>query len=645
MHFSYVCKHKHKPTNYYMKKLTLTCLAFIAMATANIQTAFAQQEDSLLLTIGCLTDFHVEGQYLNYAHPGQTQGVRLRTASIIAIDSMKKENVDMLLLGGDYTSLTTVDQANWKAAQKMLVDSLRGVFGDREYKPVVYVTGNHEFQAPGDAGNKWYKTAAGSTKSWNSGDYYTFPMKTDIGVLSTSDAYYERSGTMRLLGAFYYNILGVDVVGLNTASCFFGNASSYSYTSGAAKWCISKIDALYKEDPNRTVFFIVHVPFNDSNSLSSGKGMKGEGTVPDVLKKGLAKHPNLIMLYGHDHGGDNAMTHNKTSQRITRYDSNGNKIATNDSTHVDGTQIGDIFIPASDSVFTPYTCLVNLGNGKYLGRDQDDQGNDANYLNIMTTPGQATLSTYSVSFTQSGTKYYLQSNTSGNFSAKTTSATTYIYEVADSLLDADTITVSRSASVQEGHYYIITQSGFVLGNAKNTDSESRRVTGFKPSGYAEGAATVTLAQANNKNYIYKYDKVTERPSIDLTTGKEAFLSAFMGSLRFHTDSFNPNGDYEDSFDKEPKVIQGLIIKLYKDRIEFRMKNYGYYGTQNGITIEKELAPYTIFRNVNLHETNQTVIEAVKAESGNGKTYNMQGMEVGPDYKGIVIKNGVKTLNR
>lgn len=615
-------------------------------------TTFAQEEEEPLLTIGCLTDFHIEGQFLNYMNPGHPEGVYLRQTTVKAIEGMKQENVDMMLLGGDYTSLTTIGQDHWQQAQKLLIDTLRSVFGDKEYKPVVYVTGNHEYQAPGDTGNKWYKTDTGSEKPWNSGDYYNPVMKQDIGELAEEDCFYEKTtnGKMNLLAAFHYNILGVDVVAMNTASCFFDNSSAYAYTMKSAKWCVEKIDALYDEDPDRTVFFLIHVPFNDSNSLSSGKGMKGESGVPEYLLAGLAKHPNLIMLYGHDHGGDNAMTQKKTSQRVTRYDINGTKMATNDSTHVDGTKIGD-FYGASTEPFSPFFALQNYGNGKYIGKDEDDRGSDANNLNMMTVPAKIEITENGVTIPYGGSTYYIQSNKSGNFSAKTSVTKSYIYEVSEEDLDESAFFAYRTDEMVKDHYYIITQNGYALGNSKNTDSDYRRVLGSKPSKiktveYKDGADSLLMRASDNKAFIYKYVEVTEEPGGGLASGIESFFSIFMGSLRYHTDSFNPNGDYEDSADKEPIVIQGLVIKLFEDRVEFRIKNYGYTGTRSGKTIVKEPTPYTVFQPIKLVKSDTpTIVTLPKSNAVVGKTYNLLGQEVGPGYKGLVIRDGHKMLLR
>ncbi len=616
------------------KRMKKTATFIIIILSAIFQTVSAQEGEQPLLTIGCLSDFHIEGKYLNYANPEEATDIRLRPSTTKAIEGMKKENVDMLILGGDYTSQTTIGQANWNKARALLVDTLHCVFGKRQYRPVVYITGNHEYQAPGDAGNQWYSGKRNKTKTWNSGDYYTYPMKDDLGELAEDECFYEKAGSISLLAAFHYNILGIDIVALNTASCIFKDASSYAYTMNSAKWCIEKIDRLYDENPDRTVFFVVHIPFKDSNSVNSDKGIKGESGVSDYLKNGLARHPDLIMLYGHDHGGDNAMTQTMTSQRLTRYDVNGIKTYSTDSVHVNGTEPD----PAYISPFKPFFCLKNVGNGLYLGKNDDDKGNDNNNLNMMNAPTEVVIGEHGVTFPHNGKTYYISCNDRSNFSAKT-SGMSYIYEVQESDLDSKSITGVRTEYMTEGHYYIIVNNGSALGNTQITDYSNKRIVGIRLDGYTAGSGKITLTGSNNRAYIYKYEHVTECP-------EPSFISMFMGSLRYYSDSFNPNGGLEDNPDKDPIIVQGLVIRLYSNRIEFRMKNFGKSDiTRNGITISRDPTPYTIFRKVRLYGADPTSVPEIQSDDSTGKTYNLSGLEVDAGHNGLTISNGRKVLVR
>ena len=613
--------------------------------TVFFQTASAQQDEQPLLTIGCLSDFHIEGQYLNYSKPGQTDGIGLRPSTTKAINGMKKENVDMLILGGDYTSQTTIDQTNWIRARQLLVDTLRSVFGNRQYKPVVYITGNHEYQAPGDAGNQWYSGSRNKTKSWNSADYYSYPMKDDIGELTTGECFYESAGSQSLLAAFHYNILGVDVVALNTASCIYYDANSYAYTMESAKWCIEKIDELYNENPDRTVLFVAHIPFKDSNSVNPSKGIKGEKGVPEYLKENLARHPDIIMLYGHDHGGDNAITQTMTSQRLTRYDVNGNVTYTTDITHVNGTEPDTGYV----SPFQPFFCMKNVGSGMYLGKNDNDKGSDNNNLNMMTAPAEVTVTDNGISFPHNGKIYCLSCNDRSNFSAKPNgtggmseakpTGASHIYEVMASDLNSTKITGTISSYMTEGHYYIITHNGFALGNHQITDYNNKRIVGIKPEGYNEGEKNITLKSNDIRAYIYRYEQITQCP-------EPSFVSMFMGSLRFYSDSFNPNGGLEDNPKKDPVIVQGLVIRLFSNRIEFQMKNFGTSDIkQNGITIIKNPTPYTIFRNVRLYGNDPTSVSKKQSDVSSRTIYNLSGLKVDAAHKGLTISNGRKVLTR
>ena len=150
---------------------------------------------------------------------------------------------------------------------------------------------------------------------------------------------------------------------LNCGVCFFQNAKEYTYSLGSVQWVADKLAELYASDPNKTVFFLLHVPFSDSNSISAdNKGMKsGEST--RLLKATLAKYPNRVMIYGHDHGTDSAFIRKRTSQRVTRYDVGGMVISSFDDTHVDD----PVLPPDTPEEPTSVTMSIkSVATGKYL---------------------------------------------------------------------------------------------------------------------------------------------------------------------------------------------------------------------------------------------------------------------------------------
>lgn len=336
---------------YRMLKSLLAAVIF-GIATG-VSAQNAGSDSKLLMTIACMSDLHSEYEMIQSTT--SVDNVRLRETILTTLNKIKQdENIDLLLLGGDYTSQVTSTEANWERARELLVTATRSAFKDGKTPRVIYVSGNHEYDAAGYGSNQH--------KGWNSSDYYSFPMIDDVGVLDSDECYYEEvtnpntnNEKMSLLAAYHYKIGGIDFVMLNTAEYLFLSNGNYYYSKESVQWCADKLAEIYKDDPNKnkTVFFIAHIPFGDSNSISEpskGQNASQEGT--KLLKSTLSKYPNLIMLYGHDHGTDKAYIKDNTSQRITRYNTKGEVISSFDRTHVDGTAINEsASAPASNSSF------------------------------------------------------------------------------------------------------------------------------------------------------------------------------------------------------------------------------------------------------------------------------------------------------
>lgn len=342
--------------------LSLITFLYVSPETAN---AKKKNQSGPIVTIGCLSDLHSEYELITCE---DVNDVRVRQTVSTTLGKIKEtEDIDILLLGGDYTSLVTTNYENWLRQRQILADATRDVFGKKSYKPVVYLSGNHEYEAA---------NVKGVPKDWNSADYYTFPMKDDIGELAEDECFYEEAdngenGTMSLLAAYHYNIMGVDFVALNTGKYLFASSSNYGYSTESVEWCGKKIESLYEENPNRLIFFLVHIPFGDSNSISyPNKGIRSRQESTSKLKAILSKYPDIIVLYGHDHGGDRAYIREKTSQRVTRYDTDGNVISSFDSRHVDGTAM-----PSDNSAdtlhVTPSFFSIFMGSMRYYNNSID----------------------------------------------------------------------------------------------------------------------------------------------------------------------------------------------------------------------------------------------------------------------------------
>lgn len=339
-----------------MKKVFTLLLLLCACAITSYAQTTENNEDKPVMTIGCLSDLHNELGLIS----GELSTVRLRGTFGNTIKRMhEEEDVDLICLGGDYTSDVTVSKENWERVKQLMRETSRSAFRDgRTQRPVIYVTGNHDYEVA-----NFDKIP----KGFNAG-YYQDIMEEDIGPLTAHNAYYEEAdndslGKQKLLGAYHYQIKGFDFVMLNCGLYFFKNAWDYTYSLGSVQWVANKLAELYASDPNKTVFFLLHVPFSDSNSLSAAnKGMtNGEST--RLLKATLAKYPNLVMIYGHDHGTDSAFIRKRTSQRVTRYDVGGMVISSFDDTHVDD----PVLPPDTPEEPTSVTMSIkSVATGKYL---------------------------------------------------------------------------------------------------------------------------------------------------------------------------------------------------------------------------------------------------------------------------------------
>ena len=484
-----------------MRKITSYCcwtalqilvvLCICLLKSEPIQAQMIVEEEKPLLTLACISDIHTERGLITDINNIGIRGSFSQTLTRIK----NEEKIDVLLLGGDCTSDATIPAANWEKVRTLIANYSRKAFQDSSNTPVLYVTGNHDYEVA-----NWYDLP----KSYNTGDYYTYPMKQDIGELTADEAFYEDAdnadlGKMTLLAAYHYVIHGFDFVILNCGKHQFKDAGHYEYSVESVQWVADKLAEIYAADPTKTVFFALHIPFADSNSIRSASKGIVSSTGEKLLKSTLAKYPNLIMLYGHDHGEDKAYTRKKTSQRVTRYDKNGAVIDTYDETHVDGS-LPEGYVPEDEATAeTPTFYLCNAQNRTYIGYDSYNiapistpkaitvtvQTNGALYFNIEgTNPSGGSPNNY-IHIGSNG--YYSVGDATG----------LYIYEV-DSSGDG---TVGTLASFPEdGHCYIIvgekSSKWYAISNSLyNAGGSGQRMQRVEVTRSSDGS-TVTLSAAN-----------------------------------------------------------------------------------------------------------------------------------------------------
>lgn len=352
-----------------MKKALLFLMLLLTGLMTNMQTAHAQGAQEPLLRFACLSDIHNE---LSMISPTDPANIRLRTALLTALDSISRDNAQLIVLGGDYTSDCTIAETNWLQHRKLLAEAVeKAITPDADgRRPAIYCNGNHDYEVA---------NFDNIPKPYNAGDYYTFPMKEQTGKLYANECFYEEApngalGTMKLLAAYHYVIAGFDFVVLNAGKYFFKSAWDYQYSMESVEWVDRKLDEIYASDPNKTVFFISHLPLDGSKGATVGKTLLSSAASTQALRAALLKHPNLINIYGHDHSSksNNSFYETSLSQRITHYDSNGN-----------------IYEPEEEEdpvrPTTLEVTLKNLSNGKYLGFDSYN-------LNVIDEPNRFTVS-------------------------------------------------------------------------------------------------------------------------------------------------------------------------------------------------------------------------------------------------------------
>ena len=158
------------------------------------------------------------------------------------------------------------------------------------------------------------------------------------------------------------------------------------------------------------------------------------------LKNALAKYPNLIMLYGHDHGTDSAYIRSSTEERVTVYATDGSKYsegaAQGDATYYIQNStgkylgyitenLGSIDNPSSDATFTPSTIKDGAFVIKLTNAPNDGNGKPRQYVNCGSN-----------------------GRFSGNKDNDSDAQQIYLFEVADPT--AATITATQATSIVAG---------------------------------------------------------------------------------------------------------------------------------------------------------------------------------------------------
>lgn len=232
-----------KPTTTLIGAYTrIACIAvslwLACTATVSSQQLPASEPETPLLTLACISDIHTERSLIT-----DINNISLRKSFTQTLNRIRaEEKIDVMVLGGDCTSDATIPIENWEKVRSLIARYSRIAFPSRDNTPVLYVTGNHDYEVA-----NWYDLP----KDYNAADYYTFPMKDDIGELTADEAFYEQAENagkpkMTMLAAYHYVIHGFDFVILNCGKYQFANAGHYEYSVESVQWV-----ADWAEGPNK----------------------------------------------------------------------------------------------------------------------------------------------------------------------------------------------------------------------------------------------------------------------------------------------------------------------------------------------------------------------------------------------------------
>ena len=543
----------------------------IQSVTGNIDYVanFVELSDELLLTFACLSDLHAQQDFITDAN-----NIRLRESVTKTLNQI--ENVDLIVLGGDYTSNNAIPQESWEKTRELLVNATRGAFNGTK-TPVIYVNGNHDYEVA---------NYDNPPREYNAGEYYGTPMKTDIGELAEEDRFYEtaENGTgtaFSLLAAYHYVVNGFDFVVLNAGKNLFASASDYTYSLESVQWCESKLAEIYATDKNKTVFFLVHIPFSDSKSLNSGKGMASNAATT-LLKTTLAQYPNLVMLYGHDHGGDFAYIREATEQRVTEYATNGDVLTQGES----------------ESLYY----IQNYNTYKYLGYNSnqitttDNQSSDVTLIPVEGSSDKYYIYlSNAINDKDSHPINYVNCGSYGRFSGThwqqpegyETDTNIQFFEVADP--SSSTITATKVTTVESGKTYMLVAysskaSGYyaLTNEMYSNNSSDQRMVGAAVTIDNGTTITYTPGTASVLWNIVKKPSATDK----------SFISSFMGSMRYYANTIEGTDQLSNR-----QIVQALMVYVYADRVELKMKNYANSGEINGVTVNQDLKPYVSYRRV------------------------------------------------
>ncbi|MBP0990112.1 MAG: metallophosphoesterase [Oscillospiraceae bacterium] len=276
-----------------------------SISESSVSEASEVESNEPFFVFVATSDLHVDYGVQKFDPP-------IRPSTLDAFEDIKALNVNVMALLGDLTSNTTGKGITAKTYDAVITTITENAKAAVSSGRVLFVDGNHDF-------------VAGGTK-FNSGNYIKYMTETcgefvDSIYQQNIDEYVDEGdeGTIEHVLGFHYVIDGVDIIGINTPYEGGDKHSDYYYYPESLEWLDQ---TLAKIGADKTVIVLGHYPLSDSNNIyNASKGTSNTYNTDDLMHSTLAKYPNAIYLYGHDHGGPK---YKKSSdERMTFYDSEG----------------------------------------------------------------------------------------------------------------------------------------------------------------------------------------------------------------------------------------------------------------------------------------------------------------------------------
>ncbi len=291
--------------------IAIIAAALVFGAVPFSASAKEKGDDEPLIVVGTIADPHTDYKL-------QDKKPYIRTSFITAMDALKAEGIDLLLVGGDMVSDNEDNGGNLRWEPDVYA---RAIEQFRIYSSAASTTGATLWAC----GNHDYEVGVYNDGVVTAGDYNSYQGFIDMMlatcgdpedfITQAEDSFYKATPYGdHWLGA-HFNIKGFDFIVLNPP---YRNETFYS--DSLLTWLDKTLE---KIGADKTVFLTGHYPLTDNKGLSyTTDGLSGFAY--NNFVKIMNKYDNAIYLYGHNHGGaESVYISSDTFERITHYNDNG----------------------------------------------------------------------------------------------------------------------------------------------------------------------------------------------------------------------------------------------------------------------------------------------------------------------------------